>query len=248
MPESTFKGRRKGYAVVYRSVAQDKRLSLKARGLFLLMQSLPEDWKYTISGLANVAGTGKDQIRAALKELMDTGYLVMEQSHDDGGKFAGNVFVLQEDAPLSENPTTVEKTASPLSGKPSTEKPSTENPTLYNKNIQNKNKQKPPIVPQGILSLCQAYAGEDGELLEAITGLLENRAAANKKPVKTARAMNGILKKLDKLSGGDRALKLALLEKATVSNWLTVFPLKKDEQPSNSSPSRLMEEEGVTYI
>ena len=47
--------------------------------------------------------------------------------------------------------------------------------------------------------------------------------------------MNGILNKLDKLSGGDRGMKLALLEKATVSNWLTVFPLKLDELPTSSS-------------
>lgn len=101
----------------------------------------------------------------------------------------------------------------------------------------------PPIVPREVLSLCSAYAGEDGELLEAILGLLENRAAM-KKPVKTTRAMNGILNKLDKLSGGDRGMKLALLDKATVSNWLTVFPLKPDELPSASTGG----EEGVTYI
>lgn len=52
--------RKASFTTVYRSVAQDKRISLKARGLFLLMQSLPEDWEYTISGLATVAGTGKD--------------------------------------------------------------------------------------------------------------------------------------------------------------------------------------------
>lgn len=244
MSETIFKGHRKGYAIVYRAVAQDKRLTLKARGLFLLMQSLPEDWNYTVAGLASVAGTGKDQIRAGLRELMNTGYLIKEQSHDGGGKFSGNVYILQEEAPLSENPTTVEKTASPLSEKPSTGKPSTVFPTLQNNKEQNKNKQKPPIVPHDVFDLCAGYAGEDGELLDALLGLLENRAAANKSPVKTTRAMNGILNKLDKLSGGDRGMKLALLEKATVSNWLTVFPLKPDEV----SASDTWGEEGVTYI
>ena len=43
---------KRGWTTIYRSVAQDKRLSLKGRGLFLLMQSLPEDWKYTVAGLA----------------------------------------------------------------------------------------------------------------------------------------------------------------------------------------------------
>ncbi len=93
---------------------------------------------------------------------------------------------------------------------------------------------KPPIVPHEIFSLCAAYAGEDGELLEAILGLLENRAAL-RKSVKTARAMNSILRQLDKHSGGDRAVKLLMLERATLSNWLTVYPLKPDELPAPSA-------------
>lgn len=93
----------------------------------------------------------------------------------------------------------------------------------------------PPIVPQEkstelpeIKSRLTDYAGEDTELLSAIQGLLENRRVANKKPVKTLRALNGILKGLDRLSGGDRNQKLALLEHATLCNWLTVYPLRRD--------------------
>lgn len=138
---------KKGWTTIYRSVAQDKRLTLKGRGLFLLMQSLPEDWKYTVSGLAAKAGTGKDQIRSGLKELEKVGYLIKDQAHDPSGKFTGNVFILQDEAPLSENPTTVEKTASPLSEKPSTENPSTENPTVQNKEVQSIDIHTPPISP-----------------------------------------------------------------------------------------------------
>lgn len=116
-------------------------------------------------------------------------------------------------------------------------------PPLNSKNNTSKN--IPPIVPHEVFALCAGYAGEDRELLDAILGLLENRAAANKSPVKTARAMNGILNKLDKLSGGDRGMKLALLEKATVSNWLTVFPLKPDEVPDSSGPYRDEGEDGI---
>jgi len=102
---------------------------------------------------------------------------------------------------------------------------------------------KPPIIPHEIFSLCAAYAGEDGELLEAILGLLENRAAL-RKPVKTAKAMNGILRRLDKHSGGARAVKLLLLEKATMLNWLTVYPLKPDELPAQgAAPRRVVDEE-----
>ena len=123
MSDAIFKGgRRRGFTTVYREVAQDRRLSLKARGLFLLLQSLPETWQYTISGLATLAGTGKDQIRSGLAELLEVGYLVKEQAHDEGGKFSGNIFVLQDEAPLSGNPTTVYDQNVPLSGKPIPEK------------------------------------------------------------------------------------------------------------------------------
>lgn len=133
MSDSVIKcGRRKGFTTVYRDVAQDSRLSLKARGLYLLMQSLPDDWNYTVAGLAKKAGVGKDQIRSGLKELLDVGYLVKEQTHDESGKFGGNVYILQEEAP-------------PLSENPTTGNPSTENPTEQNKEINN----NPPISPQG---------------------------------------------------------------------------------------------------
>lgn len=141
MAEPSFKlARRSGFAVVYRAVAQDDRLSLKARGLYVLMASLPDNWEYTIAGLAKKAGSGKDQIRSALKELLDVGYLVKEQAHGSDGKFSRNVFVLQEDAPpLSGNPTT---------GNPTSGNPSTGNPTENNKD-KKKKERKPPISPEG---------------------------------------------------------------------------------------------------
>ncbi len=152
MAESIIKiNRRHGYTVIFRSVAQDSRLSLKARGLFLLMQSLPDDWSYSISGLAAKANAGKDTIRSALKELADVGYLVKEQAHDSAGKFARNVLILQDEAPvpLSGFPTTVGSSEAPSSGKPSTGKPSTDFPTLQNTEVQIQDINNPPISPQG---------------------------------------------------------------------------------------------------
>ena len=94
------------------------------------------------------------------------------------------------------------------------------------------NNNKPPIVPSEIAEHIAEYCGEDGELQDAIVGLLENRAKVDrKKAVKTERALNGILRRLDELSGGRREVKLALLDKATSMNWLTVYELKPDELP-----------------
>ena len=236
MAESVFKGgRRRGFTTVYRDVAQDRRLSLKARGLFLLLQSLPDDWQYTISGLATMAGTGKDQIRSGLSELLDIGYLVKEQSHDAGGKFAGNIFVLQEEAPLSENPTTVEGQNAPLSEnptpeKPTTGKPSTENPTLIDKESKRKINKTPkaPKTPVYIWDCVASFVGDDPEYQAAFAGLLENREAM-KEPVLTTRSINTIINKLRKVS---REEGIAMLDKAVERNWLTVYPLKNDERPT----------------
>lgn len=224
---------------MYREVAQDRRLSLKARGLFLLLQSLPETWQYTISGLATLAGTGKDQIRSGLAELLKVGYLVKEQAHDEGGKFAGNIFVLQEEAPLSENPTTVYEQTVPLSGKPISEKPmtgkpSTENPTLIKEESKRK-RNKTPKAPKGglktpgfVWECVENFLGDDPDYWAAFSGFLENREAL-KKPVLTTRSINTILNKLRQVS---REEGMAMLDKATNRNWLTVYPLDEDERPS----------------
>ena len=85
MAESRIRrGKSKGFFTLYRDSAQDTRLSLEARGLFALMMSLPDDWEYSVSGLAVKAGCGKDKIRRILGELQEVGYLIREQSHDRG--------------------------------------------------------------------------------------------------------------------------------------------------------------------
>lgn len=132
MGESIIKrGTRGEYTVIQNSALRDPRLSLKTKGLFAVMISLPDDWEYSISGLASFVGVGRDAIRTSLQELKLAGYLLQEQAHDENGKFACSVYVLQEIAP-------------PLSGFPSTVKPTTDYPT-QTKERYNK---IPPIVPQ----------------------------------------------------------------------------------------------------
>jgi len=147
MSESTYKsGRKKGFVVLYRAAAQDARLTLEARGLFAMMVSLPDNWEYTVSGLAAKAGCGKDKIRRLLKELQDVGYLMREQGHDQGGKFAGNVYVLQDEAPLSGN---TDNGDSRQRSEPSTGKPSPVFTTQKNKEEKNPDSKEPPKAPQG---------------------------------------------------------------------------------------------------
>lgn len=122
----------KDYTVMSNHHLRSTELSLKAKGLLSQMLSLPEDWDYTLAGLAAINKEGVDSIRSAVQELENVGYIQRRQTQDSGGKFSGNEYVIYETpvtvSPLLENPTTVENDASPLLDFPITEKPSTDNP------------------------------------------------------------------------------------------------------------------------
>jgi len=123
------------FTIVNNSYLRDKRLSLKAKGLFTIMLYLPDDWDFSISGLATFSKDGRDSVMKALSELERFGYLKRRRVTDEKGHFAGyeyNVFEQsQSDTPNTENP----NTEKPNTEKPYTDKPYTGNPTLLSTNI-----------------------------------------------------------------------------------------------------------------
>ena len=86
--------RTQNYTVMSNYHLRDRRLSLKAKGLLSLMLSLPEDWDYTLSGLARISLEGKDAIRAAVVELEQAGYVQRRQTTDKAGKFSSNEYIV----------------------------------------------------------------------------------------------------------------------------------------------------------
>lgn len=245
-------GRKKGFVVLFRSAAQDERLSLEARGLFALMVSLPENWSYTVAGLAKKAGCGREKARRLLQELQTVGYLVREQSHDDGGKFSGAVYVLQDEAPLPENPSNGETKDQPLPEKPTTAEPSTAEPPTgiapeKNKELKTPEEKEPPKAPQrgrrgskydlaeDAKPLLQAYVAGDQELHRMLGEFIKLRVELQ--AINSREAIKRLLNRLDKLSGGDRGIKLQLLDQSITSSWKSVFPLRgKEGQPAQAAP------------
>ena len=245
-------GRKKGFVVLFRSAAQDDRLSLEARGLFALMVSLPENWSYTVAGLAKKAGCGREKARRLLQELQTVGYLVREQSHDGGGKFSGAVYVLQDEAPLPENPSNGEAENAPLPEKPTTDEPSTVEPSTgiapeKNKELKTPEEKEPPKAPQrgrrgskydlaeDAKPLLQAYVAGDQELHRMLGEFIKLRVELQ--AINSREAIKRLLNRLDKLSGGDRGIKLQLLDQSITSSWKSVFPLRgKEGQPAQAAP------------
>ena len=57
------------YTVMSNYHLRDMSLSLKAKGLLSLMLSLPENWDYTMKGLARICKDGIDSISGGIREL-----------------------------------------------------------------------------------------------------------------------------------------------------------------------------------
>lgn len=66
-------------------IFKDNRLSLKAKGLWLQILSLPENWEFSVKGLSKLAKDNETSISTAIKELIDGKYLKWERKNGADG-------------------------------------------------------------------------------------------------------------------------------------------------------------------
>lgn len=237
MADATFRlARPKGYTAISRDAMQDERLSLKARGLYGMMITLPDNWEYTIAGLAKKSGCGKDQIRSGLAELLQVGYLVKEQSHGERGKFGKNVFVLLETAP-------------PLSGFPTTGNPTTENPLTGFPTEKNKDKKKkeikPPISPEGKARFEMFWAAYPRHEAKSVALKSWSRLEAT---VMTAALFDRILAAVEARKETDQWQRDGGRYIPQASVWLNQERWEDELPGAGASSTRVVEEEGVRSV
>ena len=123
-----------GYTVMSNHHLRNRALSLKAKGLLSQMLSLPEDWDYTLQGLARINRESIDAIRQAIRELEQAGYIQRSRERDEKGRLRGADYV------IFELPQPVPASVSPTLENPTLENPTQENPTLENPMQLNKDK------------------------------------------------------------------------------------------------------------
>lgn len=104
---------------------RDTRLSLKTIGLLSIILSLPEDWDYTVEGLARICKDGLCAVRGALIEMETYGYLVRERMRDSKGQMSKMLYTIYED-PVHDNPAL----RNPTSDNPTFEKQILDKPAL----------------------------------------------------------------------------------------------------------------------
>ena len=129
----------KNYTRMSNQHLKDKRLTLKAKGLMSVMLSLPENWDYTLRGLAAISKEGVDAISEAVKELERLGYVIRNRKRDERGRLSGTEYLIYEDCHMN---------SQPAQDAPKPEKPKRENPRLENpvqeKPVQENPKQEKP--------------------------------------------------------------------------------------------------------
>lgn len=123
--------RTKDYTVMSNHHLKNKNLSLKAKGLLSQMLSLPDEWDYSLKGLAHINKESVDAVRTAVLELEAAGYVVREQQRAAQGTFSQIEYVIYEipqlESPILENP---------ITDNPIPEEPMLDNPTQLNTNKQ----------------------------------------------------------------------------------------------------------------
>ena len=139
----------KDFVQIPNSILTSPDISLKAKGILALMLSLPDNWKFSIEGIASKCKESKECISNAIKELESAGYVKRTMKHGDDGKITGMEYEIFEepytvveaeerneekpceDKHCTANPS-VEKPfkEEPSEEKTLTDKPSTENPSM----------------------------------------------------------------------------------------------------------------------
>ena len=126
----------KGYTVMSNHHLRNHALSLKAKGLLSQMLSLPEDWDYTLQGLAQINKESIDAIREAVRELERAGYIERSRERDERGCLRGTAYTIYEQPHAEPTP------EEPTQEKPMLEKPTLENPTqLITKSTKKRKRQ-----------------------------------------------------------------------------------------------------------
>lgn len=139
------------YTVMANHHLRNRKLSLKAKGLQSLMLSLPEEWDYSLKGLAAICKDGVDSISSTLRELEEAGYVSRKRRRNEKGQLTDTEYIIyqipkpsenntDEKKPKRENPDQAEnhddapKASEPEQEKPdqvkSRKKPKRENPVL----------------------------------------------------------------------------------------------------------------------
>lgn len=89
--------RRKAFVGIPNDAMRDTRLSIEARGMLALLMTFSENWIFRASHIQRLCGVGKDKYQRIIRELKEVGYLTIIREHDEGGRFIGDLWSIENE-------------------------------------------------------------------------------------------------------------------------------------------------------
>lgn len=237
----------KNYTVMSNEHLNDKRLSLKAKGLLSVMLSLPDTWDYSISGLVAICKESETAVKSTLNELKSCGYLVVTKKMPDeteSGRIE-YVYDIFEHAQTGKQGVEkqgvenlgVESLGVESLGVENVRQLSTKESSTYEENTnESSTNKKKEGKRTGYDEIIASYT-DNGELRSALVEFVNMRKMM-KKPL-TNKALSLLLtskKGLDGLASTD-AEKIDIVQQSIMRGWMGFFPLK-DDGGSKPAPQR----------
>jgi hypothetical protein len=78
----------KDHVTINNAIMKERDITLKAKGLFSLVMSLPDDWDFSIKGICAIIKENYTAVNSAINELIEAGYCRRERIKENG-KFVG---------------------------------------------------------------------------------------------------------------------------------------------------------------
>lgn len=213
---------------------RDTELSLKAIGLLSKILSLPDDWDYSIAGLAAICKEGETAIKSALSELKDHGYIVINKLNPDQsgtGRFAYEYVVYEEPQTLEVEKQGVE--ILPL-----------ENQGQLNKEELNKEKSNKDNkeIDAAILEAINDYTTND----ELRTALIE--FAKMRKRMRKPLTPYAFWQSVKRLGERDYFERVEMVNQSIEKGWLTFYDVKSYHKRSVSDSKPVYSSETITEL
>ena len=98
----TLQQKKKNFTMVSNIIAKDNTISLKAKGMCLILVHFPQDWHFYEEKLQDYTSDGKTAISNALKELEVSGYLFRKQLREKG-RFSNKLWIFSDEKLSSED-------------------------------------------------------------------------------------------------------------------------------------------------
>lgn len=182
-----------GYSVINNHCLRNKNISEKAKGVFAIIMSLPDDWDFSINGLITICNGGESAIRSAIKELIENGYCQRSVI-----KHPTTKRIIDWEYTFSEKP---------LCDFPQVEEPQVGNPHLENHTQLNKDESIPNRNKKRLTKKEQFLLNFDSELIsvfndrpnieKSILDWIDFKYDILKQDYKTVNWLTGVLKYTD---------------------------------------------------